>query len=68
MYPVYQKCTTDVSDLHGFENPWLIYKMEDNAFSLSMCSSEEQRFLLTISGTVFNLYFDARSRTEIFNL
>ena len=63
MYPVYQKGTIDVSDSHGFENPWLIYMMEDNAFSLSMCSSEEQSFFFfwnkgfywTISGTVFNL-------------
>ena len=45
MYPVYQKGTIDVSDSHGFENPWLIYTMEDNAFSLSICSSEEQSFV-----------------------
>ena len=30
---------------YSVENPWLIYTMEDNAFSLSICSSEEQSFV-----------------------
>lgn len=45
MYPVYQKYTTNVSDLHGFENPWLIYMMEDCIFPYA-CVPQERRFLL----------------------
>ena len=54
MYPVYQKYTTDVSDSHGFENPWLIYMMEDYIF-LKQVFLRGTKVFIGISATVFNL-------------